>query len=374
MVIRISNIKSSKLFFFLISVLLEWFLTEQMLLKFKGKLWVIYMLFDVGALLCLQKIWHRKKDILFEIMLVTVTVISVFRYISYRDINELLEVILLSVLFFLLNNTDKEYQKIFITASLFSMIADVGWACLRAIFIGGFAGNRVGIMVALFLTVLICIFSQRKALKYFVIIFGLVLLVLIQSRTSVLAFVCAALVSVFIDLKGKLTIKKMLLIIVVTLCIVWFATIEMEKVIALFFHKWGSASMDSVDMRFLFWTDIFNHNTFIGLAPDYMANKYRVSNCHNTFIQAYLQFGWIVFLFHFAWFARLLFMEIKVGIKQKSSWLPYLALYTVMSIMESVFMYDSTYSLVPITLIAVSGVVLGNTSPETKYVWGNIMN
>lgn len=67
-------------------------------------------------------------------------------------------------------------------------------------------------------------------------------------------------------------------------------------------------------------------------------------------------------------------MEIKVGIKQKSSWLPYLALYTVMSIMESVFMYDSTYSLVPITLIAVSGVVLGNTSPETKYVWGNIMN
>ena len=310
-----------------------------------------------------------KKNPSFYSFLFLSVVITIVRYLTYGDIEELLSVCLLSTLYIIVYNLDIRYQKVVLIASALSITITVLRA-IKAMLVGStvFAGNRAAILVAYFWCSLLILFHKRLVIKYGIVLIGFVHIMYMQSRTSLLAFCVTCVFVVYDDIKGTLSVKKLLLIMLGMIAVIAFACIKLDDINGLLFSKWNtdSGSSSSVNVRIMFWRDIFSHRTLIGLEPNYMMRKYGVGNCHNRIVQSYLQLGAIGFLAYVACQIRML----KDTILSVSPYRYYIVFSFVLSIMESNFWLDSEYPLYPFVLIACCGLIVSEGNAQAYTVGG----
>lgn len=298
----------------------------------------------------------NKDNKVLNIFIVLSCIIEILRFYTYKDPNELLLVLLLSLIYLLIFNLRVRYQRIVLICTALAIFM-TSIRSFRAMFAGNttFAGNRVGIMISYFWCTLLVLLYQNRFLKYSVILLGLIQIMFTQSRTSLLAF-CIACIFVFVDeYKGKLSLRKLVSLIICLIVVTIVLYLNANTLTKLIYGKWSTdnSSSSSLKTRLLFWRDIFSHRTFIGLQPNYMMKKYGVSNCHNGLIQAYLQSGIIGFIGYIICQVVIL----RDAFMSNSS-CKYLIIFSfVLSIFESNFWFDQTYPLYPSILMACWGII-----------------
>lgn len=295
----------------------------------------------------------------YVLLMTTVCVVAFFRKNTFADDwISFFNILFLIISFSLLYKCSEKIVRQLFWALLIAIIPHFFKWVYHYFHISDFyVGNRYGLSFAFACTVILYLFANSKY-KYLIMAGGSFVLVISQCRTGLISFAVSTVLLLYFDFKEKLTKRKLLLYLFLTITICFTIYLNWNQIYHLVFNKWAastSSDESSMSIRISYWIEAFRQNTFLGLEPNYTMNMFGVSNCHNAYVQAYIQFGWLGFVTYIAFVILTLLQWFKNRKKLNRYLVLILAFLITMSFVESNFAFDATYPLYGMFFIILSG-------------------
>lgn len=239
-------------------------------------------------------------------------------------------------------------------------------ACIVAVYLYSVSSfNSQGIIYAfcgVCLLNFLCLKKKANLVWYLIIVFGIVVLLrLTRSRTSMLTFLIAAIITYCYLFVRELTLKNLVVLAVVAIGV--YVTYEylMSYFIEIFFNKWGNTDLTS--NRTTIWSMIFDRASFWGHGNQYLSGF----DAHNTFMQILDMFGVPAFVLMIA-----CIMSVFLKIKQstyKIVFLNFFSAWTFASMFEDLNFFTSRF--LPVTMLFLLHVGLLSNEIRMKRLENN---
>lgn len=176
-------------------------------------------------------------------------------------------------------------------------------------------------------------------------VYGLIFIILfvMASRTSLVAFAVSGMIILISSIKGKQTNKE----ISIVLCFFIFVVIVLlfsDKIHGLLFDKWGNLGYQSNDLsagRFRMWQSIITKDiTLFGHSIDFIMKTYNHEDAHNIFIQVVCKYGILTFIVFILWFIDIIRRIMKVSYKYRIVFSSIFSFYFIAGMTENVLFLD----------------------------------
>lgn len=178
-----------------------------------------------------------------------------------------------------------------------------------------------------------------------IVVFGLVfiLLFVMASRTSLIAFAVGGMIILISSIKGKQTNKEISIAFSI-LILVTLVLLFSDKIHGLLFDKWGNLGYQSNDFsagRLRMWQSIITKDiTFFGHGIDFVMKTYNHEDAHNVFIQVICKYGILTFIVFVLWFIDIIRRIMKVSYKYRIVFSSIFSFYFIAGITENVLFLD----------------------------------
>ncbi len=359
-------------FFFFLSVVLATFMYLDVTLQinylnFSSYHYVIF--FIAVAVIISGYMIKNNKSILLIIFSISVAICMLFFKKEPEYISQTFLMIFSVLIFYSIN--EKTFKMMIVSFAVAALPFFIRWFKI-AVIEGRYIGNRNPLNLSIMLALLIYINYESKGKKKlinYIIIFGAILICLIgESRTSILAWCLGFMLMLYFDVHKKLTKKKLILLFIAVIIALALLNIYQDAIIKILINKWGSSitaeKFFTFSGRTIIWADVLNNIEFWGLPMDYVVNKFGLANIHNGYIQSYVSFGVVPGLVYIFW--NLIIIKHMINHRRNPKMQPLIIVFVpllVINFFESIFILEFEYSLLGI----IYAMLAGQISRISKY-------
>ncbi len=240
---------------------------------------------------------------------ICILVTSLLRFDVASVINAIAVFVTIPILIEVLNKYSDYTEAFSIIASLATFVAVI----MSVVRYDLIANNTQGVLLAMcgFLGLNLIFLLKKKNILLFIfwVILIVSLLAITKSRTSMLAFLLAAVIAYYNLFMKQINYKNILIIIVGAVAIYFMYESLSTFFETVFFEKWGNDDLSSG--RFDIWKRIFEKISLLGHSPSGIYKISKSEDAHNSFIQIFGSFGFMAFVLFIGTFISILKKAIK---------------------------------------------------------------
>lgn len=299
-----------------------------------------------------EKIQSSKIFIIIWISLMTSVIIS--KIINNdKDIFNIVILVIISPFFFIKNSYNTE--KYVFWGSVINLIPLL---CILK------SGNTISLIIVITAIVFINMNLQKITEKNNYILYTIIvgifcaILYVTKSRTSLITFITISMVDyIYIMLKGKLNIKKIIKSILIIMFILIITITLYDTLQTYFFNKYSASQQDMTSGRTAIWKKILSDkiNAF-GNGSNYIEYRTGLKDAHNIFIQILGCYGLIPLLIYLVMMVYIIIKILKKDMRME--FINFYLAYFMIGMFENILILDTRLVVYNVLFLVYTGMLL----------------